>query len=155
MTSHDIRQAITDFLALLEHGRDTEADNIRRLIFVLDQLAFAAHFVDDTFEDDHSAPPSQDYAHFRTQAAQRFPSFGYYNLPRSITENITQTEVVVGDAIDDLADIAHDLATVDWCWTHTSENDALWHFQFHFAAHFGAHVRNLQWYIQALLTEQA
>ncbi len=154
MTSYEIRQVITDFLTLLEHGCGTEDDNIRALVFALYHLALAAHFADHTFEDEHPDPPSQDYQHFRTLAGRQFPSFGYYNVPRAVTKNIMHTEVGVGDAIDDLADIAGDLAAVLWCWTHTSENDALWQFQFRFESHFGTHVRHLQWYIQAFKDER-
>ena len=154
MTSQDIRQAIIDFLNLIEHGRGTEDDTIRALVFALDRVAFAAHFVHYTFEDMHPDPPAQDYQHVRTLVGHQFPSFGYYNLPCTITENIANTEVGVGDAIDDLADIARDLSDILWCWTHTSENDGLWHFQFSYESHICTHLRNLQWYVQAFKDER-
>jgi hypothetical protein len=154
MEQHEVQQALSNFLSLLETGRGSEAENIRALELVLDRLAFAAHFVDDTFDGDAPDPPSQDYKRFRALASQRFPSFGYYNIPVTVTEHLRETDLMLGDAIDDLADIACDLGSIRWCWIHTSEEDALWHFHFGFEHHFGPHLRNLQWYIHAFKQER-
>ncbi|MFN7134579.1 MAG: DUF5063 domain-containing protein, partial [Myxococcales bacterium] len=56
-------------------------------------------------------------------------------------------QIMVGDAIDDIVDIANDLQQVVWRWETTSEADALWHFRFSFTSHWGAHLRALQLYL--------
>ena len=52
----------------------------------------------------------------------------------------------VGDAVDDIADIAMDLDDVLCRWTE-SPDDALWHFVHGFNAHWGEHLRALQLYL--------
>lgn len=154
MERHEVHQALNNFLIPLETGRRSEADNIRALELVLDHLAFAAHAIDDSFDAKAPDPPVQDYKRFRGLASQRFPSFGYYNLPVTVTENLMETDRMLGDAIDDLADIACDLASIRWCWMHASEEDALWHFHYGFEHHFGHHLRHLQWYVHAFVYER-
>jgi hypothetical protein len=50
---------------------------------------------------------------------------------------------MVGDAIDDLADIAADLEEVVWA------DDAHWHYKFLFEVHWGMHLRELALYLHA------
>lgn len=55
-----------------------------------------------------------------------------------------ESEIGVGDAVDDLADIAMDLAGVAWRFEHTSAADALWHYEHLYRIHWGEHLRDLQ-----------
>lgn len=158
MNQLDIRAAIDDFLDLLANGTSNEPENIRALERALDLLALAYHFTDDVSTDDFSEdgqpePPTQDYDRLRQLAVTRFPKFGPYNVPGKITDQIMETEMEVGDALDDIADIAGDLSKVVWCWEHTSVEDALWHFRFGYEHHWGEHLRNLQLYLYAFRRE--
>jgi hypothetical protein len=153
LNQQDIRATVHEFLDLLDNGKGDEQANIRTLELVLDRLALAYHFADDIFEDGHSDPPVQDYHQLRQLAATRFPKFGLYNVPSKITEQIMEAEMQVGDALDDVADMARDLSEVMWCWEHTSEKDALWHFRWGYENHWGKHLRNLQTYLYALRSE--
>jgi len=155
MIQKDIRQTVKEFLDMLENGQGDETTNVRSLELALDQLALAYHYANCVFEEGHPEPPGQDYDHWRAFAKTRFPMLGYYNIPSKITEQIMEAEMWVGDALDDVADIACDLSVVAWCWTHTSENDALWHFRAGFKDHWGEHLRNLQTYLRALHDESA
>ena len=51
------------------------------------------------------------------------PHLGYYNTPSSITQQLGEAEIEVGDAIDDLTDIAIELYDVLWRFDHTSSVD--------------------------------
>ena len=57
--------------------------------------------------------------------------------------------MVVGDALDDVADIAHDLKEVLGRWESTSEADAIWYLRMGFETHWGKHLRSLQLYLHA------
>ena len=147
----DIKAAIRGFLSLLEDDDLTVSQAEDRLPRLLDQLALAqAHlnYVHDARE--HPAAPGMDYQQLRQRVADRFPNYGYYNTAEHVTTNIGQSGTIVGDAIDDLADIARDLYAVEWCWLNNGEADALWHFEQDFRHHWRRHLRGLQLYLDAL-----
>jgi hypothetical protein len=150
MIPQDILASIAGFLELLENGAGDQEANTRDLELALDRLALAHHFADAIFEDGHPDPPAQDNSRWRLLAEIRFPKFGFYNVPSNITQKIMQAEMQVGDALDDVTDIAHDLSEVVWCWKHASEKDALWRFRWGYENHWGRHLRNLQTYLYEL-----
>ncbi len=76
----------------------------------------------------------------------RFPDYGLYRAAGTLPED----EFLVGDAIDDLTDIALDLSAVAWLWEHAGESDALWEFHRSFETHWGSHLRALQVYVHEL-----
>jgi len=98
-------------------------------------------------------PESWSYKKRREICSARFPFLGYYNLPENITHQIGETSWLVGDAIDDLADILGDLQEVLGCYEKNYSNDALWHFSFGYRSHWGYHAENLLWYLHALQRE--
>jgi hypothetical protein len=91
--------------------------------------------------------PERDWQRTRQLVAQRFPRYGHYNAIRPVSIEVGSAEQSVGDAIDDLTDIIDQLAAVEWCFGHTSEADALWHFFDGFDQHWGEHLRALQLYL--------
>ncbi len=148
MQPSDIRAAIGQFLCLFEGGERNVADDEEALPLLLDQLAFAQHFVRFTFDAaDYPDSPRRDQGEFRGVVAQRFPNYGYYNLPEVVTKEIARSKCLVADAIDDILDIGNDLLEVEWRWKNTSEADALWHFQNSYSSHWQAHLRGLQIYL--------
>jgi hypothetical protein len=44
----------------------------------------------------------------------------------------------------DLAELADDMEAIHWRFQHTSEADALFHYQLGFYSHWGHHLRSLQ-----------
>lgn len=58
---------------------------------------------------------------------------------------------MIGDAINDAADIASDLSNAIWRWKHTSEADALWHLELDYRTHWGRHLNDLRWYVYELM----
>jgi Domain of unknown function (DUF5063) len=150
MNCNNIYNAVLEYLDLIENGRARAEENLQALELVLDKLALAHNFIGFQFDEkDYPEAPAKDYNRLRQLAERRFPDFGHYNMPACITEKIAQSEIVVGDAIDDVADIARDMYKIAWCWKHTSPEDALWHFQFGYESHWGEHLRCLQLYILA------
>lgn len=154
MERQEIRDAIRGFLGLLESHDGSVADNERRLAEVLDRLALAQSYASYSFDEtDYPDPPDQSHDDLLALVSTRFPNYGYYNVADPITQNIGEADCIVGDAVDDLADIARDLYDVEWCWSNTSEEDALWHFQNLFTFHWRRHLRSLQLYLDALETD--
>lgn len=150
MTPSQIRVAIRSFLALLDATEPTAEELDDALGQCLDTLALARHFAAYTFDDaEHPEGPSSDYKTARPKVESRFPDYGYYNVPKSVLDNVGESGCNVGDSIDDLVDIASDLRDVEWRWRHTSQDDAIWHFAHTFDFHWGAHLRGLQQYLLA------
>ena len=151
MNRNEIRAAVREFLDLLEDDAGSVEQAEGALVTSLDRLALAQSYVSFEFdEEDHPDPPTQSYDDLRALVSKRFPNYGYYNVADPITSDIGDGGCLVGDAIDDLADIARDLYDVEWCWSNTSEADALFHLQNDYRYHWRRHLRGLQLYLDAL-----
>jgi hypothetical protein len=147
MTRQDILQAVKSFLAVLEEQRTSE-DRENALRASLDRLALAYHYTGTPFDDTkYPDPPGPDYRELRERIAPLFPGLSFYNEALHIADEVGESELSMGDAIDDITDIAKDLSHVLFCWENTSEEDALWHFRFGFETHWGRHLRSLQLYL--------
>lgn len=150
MNREEIHSAVLEYLDLIENGRTSKEENLQALERALDSLALARNFIDFQFDEyDYPEAPEQDYSRLRQLAEKHFPDFGYYNMPERISDRIAASESIVGDAIDDVADITGDMHEIAWRWEHTSQEDALWHLQFGYECHWGEHLRCLQLYILA------
>jgi hypothetical protein len=148
---HDIKDAIDEFFSCIEAEGVEPDERIRRLQRALDRLAFLQHDISVHFDDrDYPDPPDVDSDALRRLISRGFPELGYYNIPDCVTQDIAATEILVGDAIDDVADIARELADIRWRWEHTSVDDALWNFQNMYFLHWEAHLRQLQLFLQRL-----
>ena len=150
MRSTDIKAAIREFLSLLEDDTVTAQQAEALLPQLLDQLALAQSHVSYVYDDrEHPVAPTPAYEALRARVAARFPDYGYYNIAEHVVSDIGRSGTIVGDAIDDLADIARDLYAVEWYWSNTGEADALWHFEQDFRHHWRSHLRGLQLYLDA------
>ena len=149
MNRNEIKAKILDFFEVIEGGLQAE-DREVKLTRVLDELAMAVHFAEYPF-DASEFPDAvvREYGEIREIVSKNFPDLGYYNGALEIADKIAESENGVGDAIDDICDIAGDLEEVLWCWENTSVDDALWHFKFSFDSHWGKHLRDLQLYLYA------
>ncbi len=142
---------VDELLALVRYGVGTAEQNESCLARLLDALALARHDLRVVLDGtEYPQPPDWPYAERRALVAERFPAYGFYNVVLNVAEEVGKAELGVGDAIDDIADIAGDLAGVAWARRNTSEADALWHFEFTFHSHWGQHLRDLQQYIHSL-----
>jgi len=148
MSRDEIKQTIEDYLSLVENGCGSTEENEAKLKLLLDKLALAQHFA--TYEFDkkkHTEAPRRDYGELRKLVSAQFPNYGHYNLAKDVTNEIGNTEAIVGDAIDDIVDIAKDLTEVKWRWDNNSPDDALWSFRQDFQFHWNEHLRELQIYL--------
>lgn len=68
-------------------------------------------------------------------------------MPSDIGDNIAETGIIAGDAIDDIADIALNRHGIKWRLDNTDIDDALWHFRFEYESRWGDHLRCLQFYL--------
>lgn len=92
-------------------------------------------------------PPDNDWKTLYEQAGQRFPGLGLY--PTADPTEPESGALMMGDAIDDIADITADLQTVVWYADHHGAAYADAYFRdFHF--HWGQHARELLVLLHAL-----
>jgi len=149
-----IRLCVDNFIRLVEASDVNPAERLKALPSLLDHLAVSVHLT--KFACDNHAypdPPPIDYNATRALVSAHFPSLGYYNLADPTTKNIGTASIMVGDGIDDLADIYNDLRETVWRWENTSERDALWHLTNSFRSHWEFHLRSLQYYLYMLASE--
>jgi hypothetical protein len=126
---------------------DGEPPDDERLTRGLDELALAYHLCPETEPGERDGEPCRsDYRQLYQALGARFPNLGLYACadPTEVLH-----EPLVGDAIDDLADIVLDLQEVLWRFDHLGADDALWHFRFLFRSHWGRHLRELALYLHA------
>ncbi|MBM4778702.1 MAG: DUF5063 domain-containing protein [Archangiaceae bacterium] len=137
-----IREAVRAVLSLFEESAPDDELELR-LVRAVDRLVVAVHDVRFEFDvAEYADAPRFAYGAARALVTSRFPEFGSYSVPASMRP--TNTEVMLGDAVDDLADLIIELRAVEWCFAHASEADALWHLENGFRTHWAAHVRWLQ-----------
>jgi Domain of unknown function (DUF5063) len=154
-TLEEVRDTVFQFITLIEGNSQQEVTVVHKLNFLLDQLAcICSSIVNDLDNESSLEAPRKDYKQLRGQIASLFPSFGYYNLPVSVTKNIAQTQLEIGDAIDDLTDIAIEIYEVAWLWKNSSHQSALAQLTRTYFLHWQGHLRSLQYYIYSLNNEQ-
>ncbi|WP_229908336.1 DUF5063 domain-containing protein [Comamonas sp. JC664] len=135
------------FLDVLDPQRRFE-DRERALRAALDGLALAYHSAEAPFDGTtHSDAPWAEANALRAGLAVLFPDLGLYNEVLNIVAPVGELEPGVGDALDDLTDIAVDMHRFLHQWETTGEEAALWHFRFSFETHWGRHLRGLQLYL--------
>jgi hypothetical protein len=148
-TPDDIRDAAREYIAVIENTAFSAEERLQHLRRSLDRLALLQHDISYTFDErDYPDTPRKDYNAVREHVSSRFPDLGHYNVPSAVTQQIAESAIDVGDAVDDIADIAIELYDVLWRFDHTSVDDALWYFEFSYTSHWEHHVRELQLCLQ-------
>ncbi|MCK5125095.1 MAG: DUF5063 domain-containing protein [candidate division Zixibacteria bacterium] len=145
----DIKTTIKKFLQLVTElsGSVQKRENDLRLL--LDELAIATHQTKPSESLTDLETPDYDYNKLRHVIGKCFPNYGLY----LDADTDPGREPGVGDAIDDITDMALALSEVLWLWDHASETDAMWQFHFSFETHWGSHLRGLQWYAHEIERE--
>jgi hypothetical protein len=140
---------VQEFLALFDSPSEAGAERIRKLAEILDKLACAYHQLPDQAAAYSSEVPDDlaSYSDMRNAAARVFPEFGFYAVVPP--EPNPDVQVLMGDAIDDLADIALEMKEVEWLWENSSPQDAERHFRFGYHIHWGQHLHDLRSYVHA------
>ena len=149
----DIWTAIKELISIIESGAGTQKSNESRVVYLLDFIAVEMHLVNPDGGFDGKEIPENDYPAIRKMAEKRFPNWGYYNTPMDVSTKISETEITVGDAIDDITDIVNDLKMVMWSLNNENKTNALWHLKDSYEGHWRWHLRNLQVYLHCLENE--
>ncbi|WP_160174179.1 DUF5063 domain-containing protein [Sphingopyxis sp. MWB1] len=152
MSSHSpasIEAAIQDYLALLKDKPDEEGVRLARLCEALDRLVIEYHRSPDVDPDTEDEIPSVPYEPWAARAAASFPELGLYAHAEPM-EGLDQ-QLTLGDAIDDLADIASDLSDVLCLIRRGAINDAIWEFRFGYQSHWGMHLHRLRYYLYSVM----
>jgi hypothetical protein len=127
MSASGIRAILQGFVSYVtEPGEKDDAELLR----FCDQIVCCVHEVHFVFDNrSHPEAPSVDYGEKRNTISELFPEYGYYCLSTGKIDGFGESDMV-GDAVDDLADLSRDFEEVLWRFEHTSSEDALWYFQF-------------------------
>jgi len=129
-----------------------ESPSVQMLSRHLDELALSYHDTPDGDPEDSDEQPGPEDRVSHADISRRFPNLGYYG-----TTDPTEVpgEPLVGDAIDDIMDIANDLKEVLWRYKRFGPDDANWHFRFLYQVHWGEHLRELARYLHAHMRAEA
>ncbi|NKJ42690.1 DUF5063 domain-containing protein [Novosphingobium sp. SG720] len=141
--------AINAYLALLNEKPEKEASRLAKLCEVLDALPVEYHRAPNVEPDTLDVSASVPYEPFAIRALASFPELGHYAVVDPL-EGVDQ-EVILGDAIDDLADIARDLSGVLLLIEKGAINDAIWDFRFGYETHWGVHLHQLRSYLHSIM----
>jgi Domain of unknown function (DUF5063) len=149
----DIRQHITgaveNYLSLIGHGNAGRRPSLAALARALDELVMVYHASPDVAPGmmEVEAERVGERA-LRDGAAAAFPELGFYPLADPLGE--LDQRVGLGDARDDLAEIAVDLLEVVWLFEHASPEDAIWLFRWGYENHWGGHLHELRLYLHSM-----
>lgn len=139
-------EAARQFLRVLWDG---EAPKDSALLAALDRLVAAYHDTPGALPSDTDIEaPREDEGTLYKALSGRFPDYGFY--PAADPAASPEEAAVLGDAIDDLADLTLDMREVLWLADHQGVDDAHWSFRLHFF-HWGRHARELSLYLHARL----
>ncbi|MEG9472329.1 MAG: hypothetical protein MIK27_05695 [Sphingomonas sanguinis] len=126
-----------------------EAPDMTMLIQAIDRLLAQSH---DTASGDCTGddvdPPSIDAPSLYRCVADRFPYLGLYCLADPLAS--LDEKMMLGDGVDDIADITRDLREVIWWDENYGPDDAAFNFRLLFP-HWGRHARALSGYLHAHL----
>ena len=110
-----IRRAIEAYVAVVESSALTAEERLAQLPAALDLLAVAVRDIRHEFDvAGYPDDPREDYQATYKVVGGHFPGLGYYNVAGSVTKEIGECKVAVGDGIDDIVDILLDLKGVLW-----------------------------------------
>jgi len=151
MKPEALKKTIDAFLRLIDNGAESIQQTERLLKIYLDEIALASSEMEVPFDyPDYLGGFSENEEDQRNLICSRFPNYGYYNIPGCISKQIANTDINVGDAIDDLVDITNELRFITHIWETQGQEKALPAFGAAYKFHLDDHLRNLQYYLHAL-----
>lgn len=149
MTKSVAVDAAQNFLEVVWNG-DPPSDAV--LIAALDRLLAVYHETPAVkFKYSESEPPRQEHQAVWDDVAKRFPDYGFYAMVDPLILDGSET-LLVGDAIDDIADISKEMRDTVWYAENLGVDYAHWFFC-ELYPHWGHHARDLTGYLFARLTK--
>lgn len=148
--------AIGAFLHLIEQPPQDSQARLRALAAALDRLSTVYHSLEDVEPTTVDTPAgNRDHAAAYRRLGALFPEFGMYSeVEPEAAYRGSLDETTMGDAVDDLADIAGDLSEVADLLDKGETQNAIWQFRFTYQSHWGRHLRSLQRYVHYLIHER-
>lgn len=126
---------------------DGKAPDIPTLALAIDRLLVRSHDIQagDGTLGDGDAPPIDNTILYRS-VAERFDYLGLYPIADPVGS--IEDAIMMGDGVDDLADIMRDLREVIWWDENYGPDDAAFQFRLLFP-HWGRHARELSLFLHA------
>ena len=146
---------IDEIVSLATDLGEGDQDYVEATIMVrLDALVLAIYQAvpQSDFAEDLDLP-EVDVRALRSVLSQRFPRWGTYNTVMSVTDDMGETELALGNAIDDLTDILSELLTVRSARTSLDESQAQWLLIDGFYNFWRGPLRSLQLFLHYLEIE--
>lgn len=150
MRAAHVLAEIENYLGLLQRSPLPKREALEKLAEALDRLSLAYHHTSDRVQvsAQSAEPPPSDTKAMHKLAARAFPDLGFY---ASVAPEADATDITMGYAIGDIAEIACDLQEVVWRWKNIGADDAIWEFRFGFQTHWGRHLQDVRRYLHARL----
>ena len=140
--------ALLDFV---QQATPTTPADWPELVRLLDGVALARHACPTEswcYDDEQHGPlPERSYDEWRRVIGPRFPDFGFYWEALDPLDPARAENAGLGDAIDDLADIARDLQQAVLVRERLGEREGRLGLGDSFDVHVGDHLRSLQRYL--------
>lgn len=143
--------AVLALLDFVQQATPTTPADWPELVRLLDGVALARHACPteswDYDDEQHGPLPARSYDEWRRVIGPRFPNFGFYWDVLDPFDPARAENVGLGDAIDDLADIARDLEQAVLVRDRLGEREGRLALGDAFDVHVGDHLRSLQRYL--------
>ena len=137
---------LTEFGTNPKIESERKIDELKKLLVGIyaEYLNMESDFDQKDFEDE----PEFNFKEIRRNIEANFPEFGLYHSFFDAHNAIPDGGVVTGDALNDLSDLIIDMLVVKWRFENTSEDEAIWHFQFIMRIHSEQHVVDFLKYLK-------
>ncbi len=119
---------------------DKEADLEKNLVRIYSKFFEIEYEFDDK---DYLGFNKANFPNVLENIKKNFSHFGLYHEVLNIHKLDKDPVNAHGDAIDDLSDVIFDLLEIKWRKENTSEQDALWFFEWAFESHTKQHIISL------------
>lgn len=143
--------AVFALLDFVQQATPTTPADWPELVRLLDGVALARHACPtaswDYDDEQHGPLPERSYEEWRRAIGPRFPDFGFYWDVLDPFDPARAENACLGDAIDDLSDIARDLEQAVLVRDRLGEREGRLALGFLFDVHVGDHLRSLQRYL--------
>lgn len=137
---------LTEFGTNPKIESENKIDELKKLLVEIysEYLNIESDFDQKNFEDE----PEFNFKEIRQNVEMNFPEFGLYHSFFDSHKIIPDGRLVTGDSINDLSDLIIDMLVVKWRFENTSEDEAIWHFQFIMRIHSEQHIVDLLKYLK-------
>lgn len=143
--------AVFALLDFVQQATPTTPAHWPELVRLLDGVALARHACPTErwcYDDEQHGPlPDRSYDEWRRGIGPRFPGFGFYWDALDPFDPARDENAALGDAIDDLADIAHELQRAVLVRDRLGDREGRLALGDAFDVHVGDHLRSLQRYL--------